>query len=121
MTKQLQRRVDKLEHPPGAEWPLVHFIEGPMDMSLETALEMLNCEPLPHEPVIYLGILPLGERPRHGADPSPISDEDWARLKDSYERKAGWWNKWNGHGTWDAYKAWMEKEKGDLPPRADGR
>jgi hypothetical protein len=95
----LQRRVEKLERPPEGEDQLVHFIEGPMDMDMATALDMLNCAPQPREPVIYLAILPVGERPRFGADPSPIGDAEWDTLKDSYPRQPGWWNNWNGLGA----------------------
>jgi hypothetical protein len=87
MSRTTHRRLKKLEAPLNGQ-PVVHFFEGPWDMSLETASELLKIKIEPGELTFYLGILKPGERPRNGS--ITVSDEDW-ELGKNYPRYVEPW------------------------------
>ena len=82
MNRTTHRRLKKLEAPiKGLQ--TIEMIDGPRDMSYETAIALLKLEPAEDVPSFYFGILEPGERPRCGN--ITVSDEDW-ELGKNYPR-----------------------------------
>jgi hypothetical protein len=87
MSRTAHRRLKKIETPIKG-WPLVRMVNGPSDMSYETAIALLKLPPLEDGPSFYFGILKPGERPRCGG--ITVSDEDWEQGK-NYPRYVEPW------------------------------